>query len=624
MQSMDTLGSSGMTGSRTGISPGGAPLASPSARHALTRPVVLTFGLLGLFLYAHPYQGLRHDGLLYAMQALRELYPQSLNGDPFFRFGSQGQFTLFPAIYGAAIGHLGLESAAWLLSRTFAVLLCAAALLLARRLMERSLAWLALAVFIVVPGKYGAGGLFSTAEDFLTARPIAEALGLLGLWYAVGNRWRLSAGALGGAAVMHPLIAMPAMLCTLLLAFRRRWPLCAAVATAALLAAVVLAHLAPFGPLVLLDPEWHAIAARNTAYLFTDTWQLLDWQRTVVPLVTLAIARLVLPPLPPRRLAAATLVVGVAGVGLALLASRAMPVLLLIQGQPWRWVWVAKVVATLLLVPLTSALWSRGRNGRAVLALVLVSWMGAEDAFGLEAAACALAAALLAFGTARPASWPWLPAGLLAIAFAVGMVWLWAPAWILIAAAAAAIWWGAFRSHQPGLVVAATLAAVGLCGYQINTSMNAPAPQADFDLATRSFAGWQARVRPDQTVLFEGEGWRPALLLHRRSYLTAGPLIFSRAAALDAVAASERVRTVAGEAADTWSRPAAGLTDPNQLQRKRPSLAVIQGLCGLPGLDFVVVSVAYAMPRLDSVAAPPFDGLSLYDCEDLRLAAPHG
>src|SRR5476649_2688108 len=70
-----------------------------------------TEGVLGLllaclaWLLVRPYQGVRHDGILYLGQALHLLHPDILGHDLFFSHGSQDQFTLVT------------PPLAWLLSR---------------------------------------------------------------------------------------------------------------------------------------------------------------------------------------------------------------------------------------------------------------------------------------------------------------------------------------------------------------------------------------------------------------------------------------------------------------------------------------------------------------------------
>ena len=46
-----------------------------------------------LFAWVHPYNGIRHDGMLYVAQALKHVDPVIFNGDLFFKFGSQDSFS---------------------------------------------------------------------------------------------------------------------------------------------------------------------------------------------------------------------------------------------------------------------------------------------------------------------------------------------------------------------------------------------------------------------------------------------------------------------------------------------------------------------------------------------------
>ena len=112
-------------------------LQSLRADPRLTRGLTLAFGLTALYVLAHPYLGIEHDALLYALQALRHLYPEALGGDLFFRHGSQDAYTVFPWLYAALIGRVGLGPAAWLLTQLSGIALVAATWYLASAFIER-------------------------------------------------------------------------------------------------------------------------------------------------------------------------------------------------------------------------------------------------------------------------------------------------------------------------------------------------------------------------------------------------------------------------------------------------------------------------------------------------------
>ena len=81
----------------------------PDFRPRLGAPTWLV--LVALWVLAHPYGGLRHDGLLYAGQAMAHLRPDVFGRDLFFAYGSQDDYTIFGQVYAAAvkIGEVTLD-----------------------------------------------------------------------------------------------------------------------------------------------------------------------------------------------------------------------------------------------------------------------------------------------------------------------------------------------------------------------------------------------------------------------------------------------------------------------------------------------------------------------------------
>ena len=76
-------------------------------------------GLIGLaclvvsfWILIHPYRGLEHDSVLYAVLALARLHPAALGHDLFVRYGTQDNFTIFSPVFAAMIRAVGLEPAA--------------------------------------------------------------------------------------------------------------------------------------------------------------------------------------------------------------------------------------------------------------------------------------------------------------------------------------------------------------------------------------------------------------------------------------------------------------------------------------------------------------------------------
>ena len=580
--------------------------------------LAIGLGLAALFLYSHPYYGIWHDATLYTLIALRPLYPDALGGDMFFSAGSQASYTVFPWLHTALIRHLGMELPAWGLARAFGVLWIASVALLARQLMDRRAAWLALALLIAIPAKYGAGYVFGYGESFLSPRTLAESLAVIALWFALRGRWPGAVAGLAAAAAIHPIMALPAILCAVLLADSRRAGLpLGVIGLACLLGAGAVAAWAPIGPLRLLDPAWHDSLQRFAPFLLADQWLLQDWQRALVPLLNLAIALLVLPPGTARRLASRVLVVGAVGLALMLLADRVLPIVLLIQLQPWRWIWIGKVVAILLLVPVAGTLWGRGANGRAILALLGVGWFGAEDALGLEAALCALLAVVVELRAARPPRHLWIAVAALAAVFGFGIYSLIdLPPWLIAAGAALVLWWLLYGLSHLWLKCAAALASATLLALQIVAALEQPR-LADYDQALLALQPLQRQIAVNRSVLFTTEiALSPWLALHRRTYLGNVGILFSRTTALAFGLRYQRLKEQAGEdinwfLAEASVRPSAA-----------PSRATFVRVCALPELDFIVTTFAYPSWSARALLAPGAT-LYMYDCRALA-AHTHG
>ena len=159
----------------------------------------------------HHYLGLGGDARLYAVQALARIHPNLFN-DLYLRNASQDSYTLFSSLYAPCIGLIGLANAALTLTLVFKILFFAASWVLARCFFQGTCAFLAVAVLILIPGAYGAFGVFQYAEDWLTARSAAEALVVTAIACSMSGRrlWGLLIAC--AAMALHPLMALPGLL----------------------------------------------------------------------------------------------------------------------------------------------------------------------------------------------------------------------------------------------------------------------------------------------------------------------------------------------------------------------------------------------------------------------------
>lgn len=342
----------------------------------LTRAVAFVPALAALWMILTPYPGITHDGQGYALQAMSLLTPDVFADDIFLRYQSQNDFTVFPILQAVAMRTLGLDWGTAVLTLVFQAAWFLSAWLVLRRLLTPDLAMLSLGLLVVVPGYYGAMRIFQFAEPFLTARLPAEALSLLAVASYLAGRRLLSGAALLLALVLHPLMSFPAVLLVASLAIWDKWGVRASMLGIALTgAAAILVSALPFALQPKLDLAWLEMLRGRSPHLFLDLWEPLDWSSAAQALATLAIAAGCSQAGMVRRIAVCALAVGFTGLILAATVSHWPQLDLLLKGQPWRWLWLGKVLAIALLPAAVQALWGASDLRRAAALLLISSWL---------------------------------------------------------------------------------------------------------------------------------------------------------------------------------------------------------------------------------------------------------
>ena len=347
-------------------------------RDALRRgatTLALVVSLVLLWSLTHHYLGLGGDARLYAVQALAREHPNLLN-DLYLKHTSQDSYTLFSDFYERCIRLIGLKYAALTLAVAFKIAFFAAAFVLVRRLFDGTRAYLAVAILMVASSAYGAFGVFHYAEDWLTARSAAEALVVAALASSVcGYRiWALLL--VCGAILLHPLMALPGLLWLICLWLPFRLSVLGALGGIVLVLGVAL--IAAFEPSMphplVVDPAWLEVVRERSQFLFLKLWRVNDWSLNARPFLTLSLSVLAIADPRAQRICSTAMLVGAAGVAVALIGSLIGPVSILLQGQAWRWVWATTFASVLLLVPTLQALWRGGSAGRWCVFLVICGW----------------------------------------------------------------------------------------------------------------------------------------------------------------------------------------------------------------------------------------------------------
>ncbi|MDP9965973.1 hypothetical protein J2W37_003700 [Variovorax paradoxus] len=352
-----------------------------------------------LFVWTHPYNGIRHDGMLYVAQALRHIDPTIFDGDLFFKYGSQDSFSIFGRAYALAVVAFGVawSSLAGVLIGQI-LFIVAAGLLIWRVLPENSRAW-ACCILALTAGTYGSLSLIHFAEPFLTARTYAEVLVLFGLTLMARRQLAAAAAVCVAAALIHPLMALGAVLLCWALAVQKHRGWLWLLASSVLAFALGYLGVAPFDRAFLFyDSEWRQLVDRHN-FVFMMSWPLASWLALVADLVLLG--ALALNQRDPyfSKLLKTLFVVAILCIGVALLGSDVLSNVLVTSLQLWRVQWLVHLVALVFLAPELLRAWHGTRLEK--LAAALLTYAVLFQDFPTGSLAMLMGLALLYVGAAR-------------------------------------------------------------------------------------------------------------------------------------------------------------------------------------------------------------------------------
>jgi hypothetical protein len=615
--------------------------------------LAISLVLVTIWLAMHGYHGLSGDGQIYAFQAFARLHPQ-LTADLYLQNTSQDRFTLFSPPYAWCIGLLGLESAARLLTMLSTLWFLAAAWSFAAAVTGRDVAWLAVAFLLIVAGDYGASGVFRILDPFLTARLPAEALVITALGCFFHGMKRAASLLALGALFIHPLIALPGLLLLVCLWLPVRVSVIGAVGcvVAALVIAAVAANLPSALPvLTVMDAPWLDVVKERSQFLFLQLWSMHDWGINAQPFFSLGFTAVAAADERLRKLCAAAALVGTVGLAVALIGGLIGPVAILVQGQAWRWIWIAVFIGAAL-VPFTALHAWRDEKCGPLCALLLISGWTLP---AVDGTACVMLA--LIFWSARahiPSRsapyfrWASVVLGLAIVLWiamkcrAIGltptpasarapldatpilsMFALRIPALLL----GALVWWGirASRATWVPIFFSAMLAAFSL--FIFPAAFKQPrtlAAAADID----EFADWANAIPPSSTVLVAPPvdvGAFVWFTLGRPNYLTvdqSSGVVFSRKTALEVRRRSEVLLPLMDP---NWMILTSLRTNAVNKGKKQATTrpltpkSLIQ-VCADPQLGFVISPAEVGFDPLRHKGAGAWQGWNLYDCRKVRSA----
>lgn len=640
---------------------GGAPAAVAPAPARWTQrypPQVLAL-LLAVWLWRHPWEGIWHDGTVYAAQALHRLQPQVFGHDLFFLYGSQASYTVFTPVYAAAIAALGLYGGTLtLLVCSYAAWVAAAASLL-RCVVHGRYFWLGMVIVFALPADYGPiPDMLRLSEPFLTARPFAEALSMAALACALRRRWLLAAPAALLACLLHPLMGLAGVASLLCYAgWSRPWRVAAlAAAGAIVVGAAAWLGVAPFDRLLQqMDARWYAQVEQGAYLVAWGAWRATEWVSRTVLAFSLVLAAALLAGGRLRRMLASIALAGALGLAATWLGTGVFHNVLVMQLQPWRTLWLVQLAAMCALAWLAGHCWPRGGLYRLVLLALFLAYL-ARDGIG---GGLGVAAAPALWGLHRdrlPATLPrpWLMAA--AAGMTAGTLAAWWTSllsmshdwgalfsgtalphahWYLLGwgalkagggAAGALALFGALvagrapRAKPLQMAAFATLTASLLTAVAVADRRQSSMTYRDPAAVAAIRARFLPLIGPAANVYWEDDIWSTWFVLERASYGSYAQLVgmvFSRGTAVEGARRLARLRAL--------GMPDA-IADQDMVRRQdqidhlpKPGFAGLVHVCHDPLLDFVVLT-----RRLqDGVVQQAADRrrgqeFYLYDCALLR------
>jgi hypothetical protein len=610
----------------------------------------LVLMIVTIWLLLRGYHGILGDGQLYAFQALARIHPH-LAADLYLQNTSQDRFTIFSPIYAWFIEFLGLENSARLLTLVFTAWFLAGAWAVVRMLASRDGAWLAVAFLLIVSGSYGGSGVFRFAEEFLTARLPAEALIVTSLACYFGGLKRLAIVIATTALFVHPLIALPGLLLLICLSVPTRTSVLGAIAC--VIVALLISGGATRLPRVsdlfpLLDPAWLNVVQERSQFLFLQLWSFRDWELNARPFFYLAFISLVVQDVRIRKACSAAAIVGVAGLAVAFVASVIGPVAILVQGQAWRWVWIAVFVSALLTPAAILQIWQDKDYG-PLCAILLISGL----TLPVDGTACVSLA--MVFWLLKPhinvravRHLRWISvAPIIAIA-----AWVSDQSWESVASsmhssiglgavqlrdifglriatvtAAALVWWCIRNSRGAWLPAVLSGALLTLSIFALPVAFKQSRTVASSrDIA--EFSDWERAIPQESTVLVTPSrdvGTFVWFTLQRPNYLAvdqSAGAVFSRATALEVQRRSQVLLPVMNPNWKILSGLRAAVSKRGVDAPTRPlTPESLSQICADSQLGFVVSLQDIGFDHLTHKSAGSWAGWNLYDCLKVRSLA---
>jgi uncharacterized membrane protein YqjE len=326
---------------------------------------------------ASSYGGIEGDARIYMARAIADLDSQGVGQDMMFTLDGQSAFSVFGVFAAKLVAMFGLGGTSLGLACLNLTVWMAAMAVFASRLASSNRALgLLIVCCAVLRCPYGFYPLMSAREIIAVPRPLSEAAILLALAMLCEGRTVVCFGLLAIAALVHPIMALPGVaVAIVVLGWQdRRWLIGAGIAVAVVLV-MALAGLPLLARLTqVIDAPWRALLEDRNPYLFINLWPAISLAPLSLQATTVLIAAMLCEG-KPRLVFLAALIVGASGMAAAWLLGDLMSLLLVVQIQPWRAMWLVSVLAMPGLGLCILRLPGYGQWGQVALAFLALAWI---------------------------------------------------------------------------------------------------------------------------------------------------------------------------------------------------------------------------------------------------------
>ena len=363
--------------------------------------------VLAIWALCRPYGGVIGDAILYMGRGLADLDPGGVGRDAMFREDGQSAFSVYPLIVDGVLSHLGIAATGMTLAIVNLIAWIAALALLSRALTEGRLRWAILILVAAAPTSYGAHGIFGFAEPIAAPRGLAEAAVLAGLSVFIRGRNLIALVFVATGALFNPIMAFAAavIILVVLASTDRRWLIGIGVIALATLAAAWLGLPLASRLFARFDPEWFDLLTGRLPFLFPSLWPLEAYSSITVRMTTLAMAAGFMRGR-SRAVFISVIGVGVGGLAAAYVFGDRLNLMLVVQAQLWRSLWLVASLGASGLAICAAELWRRGAAYRLCFGLICLAWVGSTLP-GVAFGSSALALAVLWSARAGRSMSPW-------------------------------------------------------------------------------------------------------------------------------------------------------------------------------------------------------------------------